>query len=176
MTLPLRKPLTLRTPTPAAMRGQFGLRGRWRAVLSVTTMLATTFAMLAASAPATAQSQLPPAPYAYRQIDDPALEERARSLMQELRCVVCQGQSIADSDAPLAGDMRSEVRIKLMAGESPEAIRAWLIARYGAWVSYKPVFTAATAILFVAPLLALLFGGWLAFGRMRPRRDGDDAA
>jgi cytochrome c-type biogenesis protein CcmH len=131
-------------------------------------------AVLGGAMPSLAQSNLPPAPYAYRQIDDPRLEEQARNLMHELRCVVCQGQSIADSDAPLAGDMRSEVREKLIAGESPEAIRAWLIARYGAWVSYKPVFTASTAVLFVVPLLALLFGLWLAFGRMRGGKAGDE--
>ncbi|HMQ19993.1 MAG TPA: cytochrome c-type biogenesis protein CcmH, partial [Sphingopyxis sp.] len=72
---------------------------------------------------AAAQDRLPPAPYAYEQLRDPAKEAQAKALMEELRCLVCQGQSIADSDAPLAGDMRHEVRSKIAAGESPEAIK-----------------------------------------------------
>src|SRR3546814_5748289 len=64
-----------------------------------------------------------------QQLKDPAQEKRAKALMEELRCLVCQGQSIADSDAPLAGDMRHEVRTKIAAGESPDAIKAWLVAR-----------------------------------------------
>ena len=66
--------------------------------------------------------------------------------MEDLRCLVCQGQSIADSDAPLAGDMRHEVRTKIAAGESPDEIKSWLVARYGNWVSYDPPFDGATAI------------------------------
>ncbi len=120
-----------------------------------------------------AQSGLPPAPYAYQQLDDPRLEAEARDLMHSLRCLVCQGQSIADSDAPLAGDMRSQVRERLLAGESPESIRRWLIARYGNWVSYEPPFGFDTALLYLAPLLALLAGAWLALGRLRLR--GKDA-
>lgn len=125
------------------------------------------------SAPAAAQDRLPPAPYAYQQLNDPAKEAKAKALMETLRCLVCQGQSIADSDAPLAGDMRHEVRSKIAAGESPDAIRSWLIARYGNWVTYDPPFDAATAFLWIGPLLFLLLGGWLAFGRFRR---GDDEA
>lgn len=124
--------------------------------------------------PSTAQDRLPPAPYAYEQLRDPAKEARAKALMEELRCLVCQGQSIADSDAPLAGDMRHEVRSKIAAGESPDAIKAWLVARYGNWVSYDPPFDGATAFLWLGPLLFLLLGGWLAFGRFR-RGASDDA-
>ncbi len=126
------------------------------------------------TAPLAAQDRLPPAPYAYEQLRDPAKEARARALMEELRCLVCQGQSIADSDAPLAGDMRHEVRSKIAAGESPNEIKAWLVARYGNWVSYDPPFDGATAFLWLGPLLFLLLGGWLAFGRFR-RGASDDA-
>ncbi|WP_082665066.1 cytochrome c-type biogenesis protein [Sphingopyxis sp. H115] len=127
--------------------------------------------------PLAAQDRLPPAPYAYQQLSDPAKEARAKALMEELRCLVCQGQSIADSDAPLAGDMRHEVRSKIAAGESPDEIKAWLVARYGNWVSYDPPFDAATALLWLGPLLFLVVGGWLAFGRFRRgESDGDDAA
>lgn len=124
--------------------------------------------------PSAAQDRLPPAPYAYQQLKDPAQEARAKALMEELRCLVCQGQSIADSDAPLAGDMRHEVRSKIAAGEKPDEIKAWLVARYGNWVSYDPPFDGATAFLWLGPLLFFLLGGLLAFGRFR-RGASDDA-
>lgn len=123
--------------------------------------------------PLAAQDRLPPAPYAYQQLRDPAQEAKAKALMEELRCLVCQGQSIADSDAPLAGDMRHEVRSKIAAGESPAEIKTWLVARYGNWVSYDPPFDGATALLWLGPLLFLALGGWLAFGRFR-RAAGDE--
>jgi len=85
--------------------------------------------------PLCAQDSMPPAPYAYRQLDDPAQEAAAQALMETLRCLKCQSQSIADSDAPMAGDMRSQVRIRIAAGEHPEAIRGWLMERYGDYVS-----------------------------------------
>lgn len=107
--------------------------------------------------PATAQDKLPPAPYAYRQLDDPAKEAKAKALMETLRCVQCQGQSIADSDAPIAGDMRNQVRLRIAGGEDPEAIRQWLVERYGDYVSYAPRVTATTWPLFAAPLLLLAF-------------------
>jgi len=137
--------------------------------------LLALFALVAT--PLAAQDRLPPAPYAYQQLNDPAKEAQAKALMDTLRCLVCQGQSIADSDAPLAGDMRHEVRSKIAAGESPDEIRKWLVARYGNWVTYDPPFDAATALLWLGPLLFLGIGGWLAFGRFR-RGDGDgeDAA
>jgi cytochrome c-type biogenesis protein CcmH len=123
------------------------------------------------AAPTAAQNSLPPAPLAYKQLDDPAQEAKAASLMHELRCLVCQGQSIADSDAPLAGDMRHEVRTKIAAGEEPEAVRDWLIARYGNWVTYNPPFEAETALLWLGPLLFLLAGVWLARSRFALAKD-----
>ena len=118
--------------------------------------------------PLAAQDSLPPAPYAYRQLDDPAQEAKARALMETLRCLKCQSQSIADSDAPMAGDMRSQVRQRIAAGEDPEAIRAWLVERYGDYVSYAPRVTALTWPLFAVPVLLLGVIGWLLrkrFGR-----------
>ena len=122
--------------------------------------------------PTAAQDRLPPAPLAYKQLADPALEDKAATLMHELRCLVCQGQSIADSDAPLAGDMRHEVRSRIAAGESPDAVRAWLIARYGNWVTYDPPFDAATAFLWLGPLAFVLVGLWLARSRFVTRGGG----
>ncbi|MBL0767847.1 cytochrome c-type biogenesis protein CcmH [Sphingopyxis sp. DHUNG17] len=136
--------------------------------------LALALLLCAAAAPAAAQDRLPSAPYAYQQLQDPAKEAQAKALMETLRCLVCQGQSIADSDAPLAGDMRHEVRSKLAAGESPDAIREWLVARYGNWVSYDPPFDGATALLWLGPLAFLAIGGWLAFGRLRGAKDEEE--
>ena len=74
-----------------------------------------------AGAPLAAQDSMPPAPYAYRQLEDPAQEAKARALMETLRCLKCQSQSIADSDASMAGDMRNQVRMRIQAGQDPEA-------------------------------------------------------
>lgn len=147
-----------------------GAARRWRRRLSLLIIMPMAASSLA---PVTAQDKLPPAPYAYQQLADAGQEAKAKALMDTLRCLVCQGQSIADSDAPLAGDMRNEVRLKIAAGESPDAIREWLIARYGNWVSYDPPFDGATALLWLGPLAFLLLGGWLAAGRFR--RGDDDA-
>jgi cytochrome c-type biogenesis protein CcmH len=114
-------------------------------------VLATILAL-----PLAAQDLLPPAPYAYRQLDDPELESRAQALMETVRCLKCQSQSIADSDAPMAGDMRHQVRTRIAGGEEPEAIRAWLVERYGDYVSYKPRISRTTWPLFAAPLLLLV--------------------
>ena len=113
------------------------------------------------AAPVAAQDTMPPAPYAYRQLDDPAKEAKAQALMETLRCLKCQSQSIADSDAPMAGDMRSQVRERIAAGEEPEAIRAWLVERYGDYVSYAPRVTALTWPLFVLPIVLLVLAATL---------------
>ena len=117
-------------------------------------------------APTAAQDSLPPAPWAYRQLDDPALEAKAQDLMETLRCLKCQSQSIADSDAPMAGDMRSQVRQRIAAGEDPEAVRAWLVERYGDYVSYAPRVTGATWPLFALPLVLLMVAGLLLRRRL----------
>ena len=109
------------------------------------------------------------APYANIQLRDPAAEARAKALMESLRCVVCQGQSIADSDASMAGDMRSLVRTRIAAGESAESIRRWLVARYGDYISYDPPLAAAWP-LWLAPILLLAAGAMIARGSFRRRR------
>ena len=114
-----------------------------------------------------AQDSLPPAPYAYKQLENPAQEEKAQALMETLRCLTCQSQSIADSDAPMAGDMRNQVRTRIAAGEDPEAIRAWLIERYGDWVSYAPQVNAVTWPLWAAPLVLLVLAIIIAARRFR---------
>lgn len=122
---------------------------------------ALILAMVLLAQPLVAQDKLPPAPFAYTQLQDPAKEAAAKALMETLRCLQCQGQSIADSDAPIAGDMRNQVRIKIQAGEDPEAIRAWLVESYGDYVSYAPRVTANTWPLYAAPLLLIILAGAL---------------
>ena len=117
------------------------------------------------AAPALADSTMPPAPYANVQLEDPAQEAKAAALMASLRCLQCQGQSISDSDAQIAGDLRNQVRLRIKAGEDPEAIRVWLIDRYGDYVSYAPRVTSLTWPLFAAPLALL----GLAFVLLRRR-------
>ena len=103
------------------------------------------------------------------QLPDPRQERAAQELMESIRCVVCQGQSIADSNADLAADMRGLIRERIAAGEKPEDIRAWLVAHYGDWVSFAPIFAPMSAPLWIVPLLALLIGAFLMRGRFKRR-------
>ena len=117
------------------------------------------------AAPALADDSMPAAPYAYVQLENPAQEAKAKALMETIRCLQCQGQSIADSDAQIAGDLRSQVRIRIKNGEDPEAIRSWLVDRYGDYVSFAPRVNSLTWPLFAAPLALL----GLAFVLLRRR-------
>jgi cytochrome c-type biogenesis protein CcmH len=126
--------------------------------------------MLVLATPAFADSSMPPAQWADRQLRDAKQEAEAKALMEQLRCLVCQGQSIADSDAELAGDMRHLVRSRILAGEKPSEVRRWLVDRYGNWVSYNPPVEPATWPLWAAPLVLLGLGAWLARNRFRRRR------
>jgi len=122
------------------------------------------------AAPVFADSDLPPAPLADTQLADPKQEAEAQALMETIRCLVCQGQSIADSNAELAGDMRAMVRERIAAGEKPQAIRAWLIRRYGSWVTYDPPLDRVTWLLWAAPVLFLAVGLIVARSSFRRRR------
>ena len=125
---------------------------------------------LLVAAPALADSNLPPAYWANRQLPDARQERQAQALMAELRCLVCQGQSIADSDAEIAGDMRDLVRRRIAAGEKPGAIRAWLVQRYGSWISYRPTAEPTAWPLWLAPLALLAAGALLLRRRIALRR------
>ncbi|HKX91326.1 MAG TPA: cytochrome c-type biogenesis protein [Sphingomicrobium sp.] len=129
-----------------------------------TIVIALTLAL---AAPALADSDLPPAYWANRQLPDVKQEAEAQRLMAELRCLVCQGQSIADSDAELAGDMRDLVRRRIAAGEKPGAIRAWLVERYGSWISYRPTGEPTAWPLWLAPIVLLVAGAVLVRRRIR---------
>ena len=121
-------------------------------------------------AAALADSNQPPAYWADRQLADPRQEAQATALMEELRCLVCQGQSIADSDAEIAGDMRDLVRRRIASGERPSAVRAWLVERYGNWVSYRPPSGPIAWPLWLAPLLLLGGGALVARSRLKRRK------
>lgn len=110
----------------------------------------------AAGSPAMAQAPAEGQKYANRQLADPVQEAAAYDLMFELRCVQCQGQSIGDSDAPIAGAMRHEVRSQIEAGKSAEDIRAFFVARYGDYISFEPPARGAGLLLWVAPLIMLI--------------------
>jgi cytochrome c-type biogenesis protein CcmH len=110
--------------------------------------------------------------------DDPATETRYRALLGEIRCLVCQNQSLADSNAPLAVDLREEVRAQIARGASDDEVVRYLTARYGDFVLYKPRFTAVTAALWLAPLLLLIAGvliAWRALAGASAARVHDDA-
>ncbi len=110
------------------------------------------------------------------QLADPVLEARARALSQDLRCVVCQNQSIDDSDAPLARDLRVLLREQLVKGATDEQAKQYLVARYGHFVLLKPPFETATYALWLGPLAVLLAGGFGVLTYVRRRRSDAEAA
>ena len=101
------------------------------------------------------------------QLADPALESRAREISGGLRCLVCQNQSIDDSDAPLARDLRLLVRERLKAGDSNDAVRDYLVARYGQFILLRPPFEWQTLLLWVTPVVVLAAGAIAALARFR---------
>jgi cytochrome c-type biogenesis protein CcmH len=102
-------------------------------------------------------------------LKDPALEARARAISSGLRCLVCQNQSIDDSNAPLAADLRVLIRERLSAGDTDAKAVDYLVARYGEFILLKPEFNWHTALLWLAPLGVLLFGGGMAIAVYRRR-------
>lgn len=134
-------------------------------------MVAATLGLAAGALPALAEGD---APQARPAVDDPVLEERVLALSHKLRCLVCQNQSIAESHAPLAVDLRNQVREQFVAGRDENQIVDYLVARYGDFVLYEPPFKATTLVLWLGPLLLLVGGaGWLA---IRLRRRAAEAA
>lgn len=105
-----------------------------------------------------------------KMLPDPAQEARARHLMEDLRCLVCQNQSISDSNADLARDLREIVRERVAAGETDSQVHRFMVDRYGDWILMKPPFNYRTAVLWLAPLLLLVAGGigaWIFIRRQR---------
>lgn len=105
---------------------------------------------------------------------DPVLEERARNLSQDLRCLVCQNQSIDDSDAPLARDLRILVRERLSAGDTDTEVMDFVVARYGEFVLLRPRFHFQTLVLWIAPFIMLLAGGIGVLAMLKRRESPSD--
>ena len=123
--------------------------------------LATVFLLIASPALAVQPDEI---------LSDPAMEERAREISKELRCLACQNQSIDDSDAPLARDLRLLVRERLQAGDSDEDTMEFIVDRYGDFVLLRPPFKTSTLILWIGPALILIAGilGVVIWHRRRP--------
>ncbi len=102
-------------------------------------------------------------------IDEAVLDKRVADLAHELRCLVCQNQTIADSNAPLAVDLRNEIRTQLKAGKSEQDVIDFMVARYGDFVLYRPPFKASTLLLWIGPFLLLILGAYLLLRRVRRR-------
>lgn len=111
---------------------------------------------------------------ALAQAQDPALDQRFKSLTQSLRCVVCQNESLADSTAPLAQDLKAEIRRRMEAGASDADIQAFLVQRYGEFVSYRPPVRGATALLWAGPVLLLLVALGVVVRQSRRTRSAPD--
>jgi cytochrome c-type biogenesis protein CcmH len=122
-----------------------------------------------------APAHLLPALAQEAQLSDPKLEQRARDLSKEIRCVVCQSQSVADSDADIAREVRGIIREQIAAGKSDQDIRDYLVARYGDFVLFDPPFKGATYVLWLGPLAVLAIGGVGVFVYFR-RRASEPAA
>jgi cytochrome c-type biogenesis protein CcmH len=101
---------------------------------------------------------------------DPSLDKRVANLAHELRCLVCQNQTLADSNAPLAVDLRDQIREQLKAGKSEREVTDFMVARYGDFVLYRPPFKASTVALWVGPFVLLALGAGLYFLRLRKRQ------
>jgi cytochrome c-type biogenesis protein CcmH len=126
------------------------------------------FLLLAASAACSLAREAAPA------AADPALEQRVRTLASELRCLVCQNQTIADSNAPLAEDLRNQVREKMRQGSSDSEIIDFMVERYGDFVLYRPPLKLTTVLLWFGPLLLLAAGFAVLLRRVLRRRPAQD--
>ena len=107
---------------------------------------------------------------------DPKVEARLKAIAEELRCLVCQNQTIADSNAPLALDLRQQTRTMIAAGKTDDEIRTYMVDRYGDFVLYKPPFKATTVVLWVGPGLLIVIGFTVMFVMLRRRRTAVDAS
>ena len=127
-------------------------------------MKAITFILSAVLAHATWAGEAAPA------AADPALEARVMAVATELRCLVCQNQTLADSNAPLAVDLRDQIREQMQQGASERDIVDYMVTRYGDFVRYRPPFKAATVLLWAGPALLMLAGFAALYYRLRRRR------
>jgi cytochrome c-type biogenesis protein CcmH len=165
----------LRVAAGPAMALALALARAMRAVTLTLTMamaMAMTMAMAMAlpSAPAVALETAPPASVdANGQLVDAGLQSRFERITKELRCLVCQNESIADSNVDLASDLRRQVREMLVAGSSDDAIFKFMTDRYGEFVRFGPPLEAKTALIWGAPFIMLLLGAFVVFRIARQR-------
>ena len=134
--------------------------------------------LLAFSLPALAEEAAPKQAVAPKQalaIHDPVIEQRLVKLADELRCVVCQNETLANSPAELAVDLRREIRAQMKAGKDDEQVIAYLVERYGDFVLYRPPFKPVTWLLWLGPVLFLGIGGGAWYMTLRRRRDAQPA-
>ncbi|MBI2993752.1 MAG: cytochrome c-type biogenesis protein CcmH [Gammaproteobacteria bacterium] len=122
-----------------------------------------------------AQSNVPRAADAPMEFSDPAQEQRYQELLSELRCLVCQNQTLADSHADLAQDLREEIHTRVLQGQGKDEIIAYLVARYGDFVRYRPPLTAGTLLLWLGPFLLLAAAFVILFRIARSRRIAAEA-
>ena len=106
--------------------------------------------------------------------EDPALEARLKAMSHELRCLVCQNSTLADSSAPLAEDLRKEIRAQMRAGKSDKEVVNYLVARYGDFVRYRPPVNNSTALLWFGPFLLLIIGGFVLYRLLKKHAGSDD--
>ena len=106
--------------------------------------------------------------------EDPALETRLKAMSHELRCLVCQNSTLADSSAPLAEDLRKEIRAQMRAGKSDKEVVDYLVARYGDFVRYRPPVNNSTALLWFGPFLLLIIGGFVLYRVLKKHAGSDD--
>ena len=143
------------------------MRARPPGMLLLTTALVAS-ALILCAAQSRAQ-QAPPAFDDHAQLPDPRLQSRFERITKELRCLVCQNESIADSNVDLAADLRRQVREMLVAGRSDDAIFKFMTDRYGEFVRFAPPLTAKTALIWGAPFFMLLLGGLIIYRVVRQR-------
>lgn len=105
--------------------------------------------------------------------EDPVLEARLKAMSHELRCLVCQNQTLADSNSPLAEDLRKEIRTQMRAGKSDQEVVDYLVARYGDFVRYRPPVNSHTALLWFGPFLLLLIGGFVLYRVLKKQASGE---
>ncbi len=139
---------------------QCALRACLRRILAVSVLLLITCPLLAVDV---------------LEFESAAQAERFRDLASEIRCLVCQNQSLADSDAPLAQDLRREVLEQMQAGRSDAEIRDYLVARYSDFVLYRPRFSSVNLLIWFAPLLMVAAGMWLVIRQLRRPAEVDDS-
>lgn len=144
---------------PLPLHAAFGPRSSWRKACAA--VLAVLIAVLSNPVLAVQPDEV---------LADPALERRARDISAGLRCLVCQNQSIDDSDAPLAKDLRVLVRDRVKAGDTEQEVKSYVVQRYGEFVLLQPVFGLHTLLLWLTPVLVFTLGGFGIYAALRRRR------